>query len=458
MKKYLSLLLFLFVFLIGCNEVKTTYTITYDLNGGEATGLIESFESGDAVKLVIPTKEGFEFIGWYQDEQKITVIEDKNYNLIANWKVIEYTIVYDLDGGSCSNLIETFKHNDEVTLPIPTKEGHLFKGWYQEDSLVESITNQNYNLKAKWEVEDVAKSYNVKIYFQNKLIFNDKVLEGTKILDIDLSKAIEAKFNYEIKEVYTDKSFDNSISTRSKVIEDLELYVVIKLKPKIEDYKNLKISILGDSISTFYKAGSEVNSYYSGENTFYYPRYCSVISSYQKTWWWKVIEGLEGNIGINNSWSGTCVYNWGSETNSSAMNMHRIKTLGENGAPDIIIVNMGTNDAVSNFTDPIFKTAYDTMLSRIEKEYPNAYIFVFTLGYSIYEGYDPVRLRYNKVIEELSNKHHAPIVDIAYIQTVDTYVTMLADRLHPNEEGMTKISERALSTIKGFFTSGKEYK
>ena len=136
MKKYLSLLLFLFVFLIGCNEVKTTYTITYDLNGGQATGLIESFESGDAVKLVIPTKEGFEFIGWYQDEQKITVIEDKNYNLIANWKVIEYTIVYDLDGGSCSNLIETFKHNDEVTLPIPTKEGHLFKGWYQEDSLV----------------------------------------------------------------------------------------------------------------------------------------------------------------------------------------------------------------------------------------------------------------------------------------------------------------------------------
>ena len=140
------------------------------------------------------------------------------------------------------------------------------------------------------------------------------------------------------------------------------------------------------------------------------------------------------------------------------MNMHRIKTLGENGAPDIIIVNMGTNDAVSNFTDPIFKTSYDTMLSRIEKEYPNAYIFVFTLGYSIYEGYDSVRLRYNKVIEELAKKHHTPIVDIAYIQTVDTYATMLADRLHPNEEGMNKISERALATIKGFFTSGKEYK
>ena len=36
------------------------------------------------------------------------------------------------------------------------------------------------------------------------------------------------------------------------------------------------------------------------------------------------------------------------------------------------------------------------------------------------------------------------------MQTRDTYKLLLGDALHPNAEGMTKISERVVSTIENF--------
>lgn len=62
-----------------------------------------------------------------------------------------YVITYDLDGGTCSDLIESFKDFKDVVLKTPTKEGSDFAGWYEGETLVEMIReNRNYNLKAKW--------------------------------------------------------------------------------------------------------------------------------------------------------------------------------------------------------------------------------------------------------------------------------------------------------------------
>ena len=85
----------------------------------------------------------------------VTVVGDKEY-LIEEFEYIreedlKYTISYDLDGGECKNLKEEFVSDESVTLPVPTKEGYKFLGWYEEDTLVDKIENRNYNLKAKWE-------------------------------------------------------------------------------------------------------------------------------------------------------------------------------------------------------------------------------------------------------------------------------------------------------------------
>ena len=68
-----------------------------------------------------------------------------------------YSIHYELDGGTCSNCKSTYKETDnDYTLPTPTKNTYVFKGWYTESSFTNKITNipsgstGNKTYYAKW--------------------------------------------------------------------------------------------------------------------------------------------------------------------------------------------------------------------------------------------------------------------------------------------------------------------
>ena len=53
-----------------------------------------------------------------------------------------------------SEVTTEFTDGSKVTLPVPSKEGYIFKGWYEDGVLVETLENRNYTLKAEWEKED----------------------------------------------------------------------------------------------------------------------------------------------------------------------------------------------------------------------------------------------------------------------------------------------------------------
>ena len=53
----------------GGDGEKTTYTIAYELNGGELSGQITSYDGSTKIVLPTPTKEGFSFGGWYDNAQ-----------------------------------------------------------------------------------------------------------------------------------------------------------------------------------------------------------------------------------------------------------------------------------------------------------------------------------------------------------------------------------------------------
>ncbi len=128
------------------------YTISYNLSGGKCDNLVTEFKNASEVTLPTPTKEGNDFLGWFENGVQVTALENKNYELVARWETSTYTITYDLDGGVCNSLVNEFKHNEDVTLPIPTKDGYAFEGWYEGETLVEEVTNKDYSLKAKWRV------------------------------------------------------------------------------------------------------------------------------------------------------------------------------------------------------------------------------------------------------------------------------------------------------------------
>ena len=65
-----------------------------------------------------------------------------------------YSISYDLDGGTATELVTKFFEGDNVVLRTPYKYGYDFIGWYEGNKKIETITNRNYSLTAHWQKKE----------------------------------------------------------------------------------------------------------------------------------------------------------------------------------------------------------------------------------------------------------------------------------------------------------------
>ena len=117
-----------------------TYTITYNLNGGEqGTGAKTRFDVETTFNLPTPIKPGYNFGGWYENSSfggnrinSIPLETRGNKTYYAKWTVTTYAIAYELNGGTqaanqkTSYTIETPTFN----LLSPSRTGYTFNGWY----------------------------------------------------------------------------------------------------------------------------------------------------------------------------------------------------------------------------------------------------------------------------------------------------------------------------------------
>ena len=70
-----------------------------------------------------PSRVGYTFEGWYYNDTLITEdsLQNKEFDheLVAKWKVINYRISYELNGGSASSLVNFYNiETATFTLPI----------------------------------------------------------------------------------------------------------------------------------------------------------------------------------------------------------------------------------------------------------------------------------------------------------------------------------------------------
>ncbi len=129
-------------------EVAPVYlTIKYNLNDGVLPeGAPTEFVKGVGVELPVPTRDGYNFLGWTKTKtgtSYITEVTDKqttNITVFAQWEKIVYygDIVYELNGGVLpAGAVNKYEEGKEFTLPVPTQEGYKFLGW----SLTEGSTD-----------------------------------------------------------------------------------------------------------------------------------------------------------------------------------------------------------------------------------------------------------------------------------------------------------------------------
>lgn len=150
---------------VAYEETSTGYRASFRVNVEEDVKSLKVYLNGEAYSdlkldarfLTIPFED---FKPGTKNEVVIKgVLADGTETLIHSYyydakgsAVVEYTISYDLDGGTATGLVEKFTDPADVKLPTPTKEGYNFLGWYAGDKKVEAITEaKNYELTAKWE-------------------------------------------------------------------------------------------------------------------------------------------------------------------------------------------------------------------------------------------------------------------------------------------------------------------
>jgi uncharacterized repeat protein (TIGR02543 family) len=147
-----------------------TYLVTLNPNGGVIqNGSIDAYTYGVGAALPVDmVKAGYTFTGWYDGERKIMQIQttdtgSKTY--LAKWSANSYPITYYNmeEASNHSNNESTYVYEIGMVLGTPTRTGHDFTGWFQDEAVsipVSSISATEIgpvDLYANW----LAKVYSV---------------------------------------------------------------------------------------------------------------------------------------------------------------------------------------------------------------------------------------------------------------------------------------------------------
>ena len=151
----------------GCWQA-IEYTITLDTSGGDALDDIRYTVKSAPITLPTPTRNGYEFSGWTGEgittpQTEVTIPKGSTGNkaYTANWKVIEYTITLDTNGGPVVSPIK-YTVEDSFTLPYPLRTGYEFAGWTLDGSgmppftplIIYPGTTGNLRYKAEWRLAE----------------------------------------------------------------------------------------------------------------------------------------------------------------------------------------------------------------------------------------------------------------------------------------------------------------
>ena len=123
------------------------YTITFDTNGGSEIAPITQDYGTQIAAPANPTRKGYTFKGW--DKEIPETMPAENITVKAQWKINQYTITFDTNGGSEIAPI-TQDYGTEITAPDnPTRKGYTFKGWDKE--IPKTMPAENITITARWK-------------------------------------------------------------------------------------------------------------------------------------------------------------------------------------------------------------------------------------------------------------------------------------------------------------------
>jgi lysophospholipase L1-like esterase len=183
----------------------------------------------------------------------------------------------------------------------------------------------------------------------------------------------------------------------------------------------------------------------------------------------QTITALDAKLGINDSWAGSTVTNTitgnsGDLGEKAAMaSLTRIRNLGANGTPDVILFYGGTNDIgrllpLGSFDPATAPTevdltttkwttvadAYVDAIMRLQYHYPEAEILAMLPTYTTSYYTNAKLAQYNSMFSAICEHYGIPYIDLrdCGISTAD-----LPDGIHPDASGMDYITGAVLDML-----------
>ncbi len=213
----------------------TGYILTYELDGGtNSSANPTKYKFEEPLALEEPSKLGYNFLGWYIDEDKAvpydnTYLYEDNLTLYAKWSApIVYTLNVDLDGGTIkggATIPSTYTVEDTpFDLPEVEKTGYDFIGWFKDKDNGELLDTE-----AKY-----AENLSIAPYLKEKTFAITYVLNGgvnnslnpaySRYFSREVTLLAAARKGYNFLGWYAEPTFDTEIVNPVTVNEPTTFY------------------------------------------------------------------------------------------------------------------------------------------------------------------------------------------------------------------------------------------
>lgn len=246
------------------------------------------------------------------------------------------------------------------------------------------------------------------------------------------------------------------IGIATESVEKVKLYNVDDIKytdrlltintNQISDYESpaCKLSICGDSISTFEGSLPEGNKTYYPAND---------VVSINDTYWGKLLNNkFSLKLLVNNSWSGSWVSTGkgNGAPGSSGTNACKFLNIGNND-PDVIILYKGTNDFSGNVSLSDFEKEYKLFVDNTKVRFKKAKIYVFNI---LFRSQLPINNNgntvgeFNSIIKKIADENEVTLIDIYNCGiNSENSSDYLIDGIHPNKKGHELMYQEAKKQI-----------
>lgn len=194
------------------------YAIIHDADGGQHDNP-DSYTIEDEVSLTDASKNGYNFEGWFLDEELATTVTEieagttGDMTLYAKYEPISYDISYSLDGGTHENPAN-FTIEDVITFAAASKEGYTFDGWFADATYQTAITEiasgstGDVELFAKFSLVSYAITYHADGGSHDN--------PETYTIEDAVTFAAATKEGFEFEGWYTDEIFTHEVTDIAK--------------------------------------------------------------------------------------------------------------------------------------------------------------------------------------------------------------------------------------------------